>query len=36
MLETVSHPYGTTGKTVFLYILIFMNFDSRQVGKVLG
>jgi hypothetical protein len=31
--DQVSHPYRTTGKITFLYILIFMFLDSRREDK---
>jgi hypothetical protein len=31
--DEVSHPYGTTGKIIVLYILTFKFFDSRQENR---
>jgi hypothetical protein len=31
--DQVSHPYGTTGNIIVLYILIFMLLDSRREDK---
>jgi len=33
--EQVSHPYKTTGKIIFLYILIFKFLDSNLEDKSL-
>jgi hypothetical protein len=33
MRNEPSHPYKTTGETVFFYILIFMSLDSRWDNK---
>jgi hypothetical protein len=31
--DQVSHPYKTTGKTVVLYIIIFMFLDGRRENR---
>jgi hypothetical protein len=31
----VSHPYGTTGKIIVLYMLIFTVFDSKQEDRMI-
>ena len=32
--DQVSHPHKTTGKTIFLYILIFISLDSKLADKI--
>jgi hypothetical protein len=31
--DQVSHPYKTTGRIIFLFILIFIFFDNKMEDK---